>query len=456
MRHLLLTVMMGFVIMHCKAQGILPDSIRSQLKINVTGFMGRYHSPGIAVAVIHDQDIIYSEALGYVDVENKIPSTIDAKYPVLSVSKTFTATMLMQLKAKQLVQLYDDVRKYLPEFKHPATLLQLATHTSGLPRNTQADLAFMQGIDRWIMGASKDTAIVASTQQAMLQSLPFITTEYPAYDLLSYSDRHYSNLGYSMLGIALERAAKTSYTTYVKQHIMQPLGMSSSGFLQDADNPRVAAGYRYDDSTKSVTRTPVFVPNSAMPAGGVYSTARDLAKYISFQFRDDAAANEILPATDKAMMRAFNIGWKPAYPFVLHEGAMLGYRCEVFFSPALKLGWVILTNVSDFEFNRINTIFSQLLTPVFNKKAVTDLHKYTGTYKLAGGAGSLDISIRNGQLYSTYLAEQLGNVPLTLTGDNHFQVKVPGTSFSLGYDFITNAASQKMILNLDQFMWVKE
>jgi CubicO group peptidase (beta-lactamase class C family) len=314
----------------------------------------------------------------------------------------------------------------------------------------------MQQVERWVIGASKDTAVACATQQAVLQSLPFITLEYPEYDLMSYSDRHYSNLGYSMLGIALERAAKTQYITYVKQHIMQPLGMNSSGFLQDADNPKIAAGYRYDDSTKLVTRTPVFVPNAAMAAGGVYSTARDLAKYISFQFRDDAAANQVLPATDKAMMRAFKIAWKPAYPFVMHEGAMLGHRCEVFFSPSLKLGWVILTNVSDFEFNRINAVFSQLLTPLFNKKPDTDLHKYTGTYKLAGGAGSLDISIRNGQLYSTYLAEQLGNVPLTPAGDNHFQVKVPGASYSLAYEFITDAASPKMILNLDQFMWVKE
>jgi CubicO group peptidase (beta-lactamase class C family) len=79
------------------AQNILTDSVINELRKGVEGFKNRFHSPSIVVAIVHDKNIIFSEALGYIDTENKIPATIDSKYPILSITKTFTATMLMQL-----------------------------------------------------------------------------------------------------------------------------------------------------------------------------------------------------------------------------------------------------------------------------------------------------------------------------------------------------------------------
>src|SRR5215203_6054899 len=130
------------------SQQILHDSITNNLTITIQGFKDRYHSPSIVFVLVHDQKIIFSEALGYTDLENKIAATINSKYPILSVTKMFTATMFMQLRQNKIVGLEDDVKKYVPEYKaisgndndRDITLLQLATHTSGLPRNSQADI----------------------------------------------------------------------------------------------------------------------------------------------------------------------------------------------------------------------------------------------------------------------------------------------------------------------------
>ena len=126
------------------------------MELTIKGFKDRYHSPSVVFVLVHDQQIIFSEALGYTDLENKIAATINSKYPILSITKMFTATMFMQLRQKNIVGLEDDIKKYVPEYKAAAvidsdrdiTLFQLATHTSGLPRNSQSDINFTKQIDR--------------------------------------------------------------------------------------------------------------------------------------------------------------------------------------------------------------------------------------------------------------------------------------------------------------------
>jgi len=466
---IILLVLVGFfeimIPVICQSQTLLHDSTIKELRTGIEGFKNRYHSPSIVVVIVHDKEIIFSEALGYIDLENKIPATIDSKYPIQSITKTFTATMLMQLMQRNIVALDDDVKKYVPEYKGNSnlpgksgtTLLQLATHTSGLPRNSPADINFAKQVDRWLLAGTSYLALEAATKKEFLHSLQFIKKEYPEYELLSYGDRHYSNLGYSLLGIALERAAKTDYSNYVVNNICKPLKMYNTGFgTESFGNNIIANGYYYNDSIKDFIKTPVFKANSALYAGGMFSTATDLAKFISFQFDNNSVdANKVLSSGNKAMMQAFKIAWKPSYPFVLHEGAMLGYRCQIAFNTHLKIGWVILTNTTDFEFSRINEYISKLVLPVYNKKPVPDLNQFTGAYRLAGGYDSLKIYLKDGSLYSTYLQGELFEAPLISLGNNKFKAQGKG-SYNIGYDFIANEDAEIKILNLEQLMWVKQ
>jgi CubicO group peptidase (beta-lactamase class C family) len=448
-----------------QSQDLLSDSTCKQLRIAVGGFKERYHSPSIVVVIVRDKEIVFSESLGYIDLENKIPATINSKYPILSVTKTFTATMFMQLMQRNIVAFDDDVKKYVPEFKGNSdlpgksgtTLLQLATHTSGLPRNSQADINFTKQVDSWLLAGTNYTTLEPATKKEFLQSLKFIKREYPEYHFLSQGDRHYSNLGYSLLGIALERAAKVDYTDYVINNICKPLKMSNSGFGTESFGKNILAkGYYYNDSIKDFIKTPVFKSNSALYAGGMYSTATDLAKFISFQFENNSAdANKVLSERNRAMMQAFKIAWKPSYPFVLHEGAMLGYRCEIAFNPEIKIGWVILTNTTDFDFSRLNDNISRLILPIYNKKPISDLNKYTGTYQLDGGYDSLKIYLKNDSLFSTYLQDIIFESPLIPSGNNSFKGQGKG-SYNIGYEFISNEKSEIKVLNMGQLMWVKE
>jgi CubicO group peptidase (beta-lactamase class C family) len=440
-------------------QTALPDSVLKALRDGMKGFSERYHSPGMAVAIVHDQQTVFAEGTGYIDAERKIPSTADSKYPILSVSKTFTATMLMQLVQRNVVALNDDVRKYVPEYRgnnYPTTLLQLATHTAGLPRNSPADIAFTKQVDQWFFGGIKYSTLEAPSKKHFLRSLNYVQKEYPEYEYMNYSDRHYSNLGYALLGVAIERAAKMSYQDYLKKNVLQPLKMTSTGF----DDERyvykdLAQGYFYDDTLKELIAAPRFKSNSLIYAGGMYSTANDLAKYISFYFTTSRSSEKVLSVQNKAMMHAFKIAWKPAFPFVLHEGAMVGYRSVVVMNPSLKVGWVILTNASDFEFSRINEYISKLVIPVYTRKVLTGLDRFVGTYKLNGGYGMLKISVKNDTLYSDYLPELFKQSPLKQSGSNSFKSHSRG-GYSISYEFIEGDEGKIKYLNLGQLMWVKQ
>ena len=448
----------------CQSQGILNDSTIKQLRIGIEGFRNRYHSPSIVVAIVHDKEIIFTESLGYTDVDNKIPATIESKYPILSITKTFTATMFMQLVERKIIGLDDNVNKYVPEYKgdlnsrdkRPTTLIQLATHTSGLPRNTPADINFAKQVDKWMFGSANYTTLEPANKNELLQSLKFIKKEYPAYELLSYGDRHYSNLGYSLLGIALEKATKKDYKDYVLTNICKPLQMTNSGFdTENLQSNVLAKGYYYNDSLNDFIKTPVFKSNSAIYAGGMYSTATDLAKYISFQFDNSSQAEKILSKENRSMMYAFKIGWKPLYPLVLHEGAMLGYRSQVAFIPDLKIGWVILTNTTDFEFSKFNEYIGKLIIPVYESKPLVDLIKYIGTYRLSGGYDSLRIYLKNENLYSSYLKDTLPESPLISLGNNKFKAQARG-NYNVSYEFIEDETTAINVLNMGQLMWIKQ
>lgn len=156
----------------CLAQKQVDDSIARKLNNVISDFKNKFQSPSVVVCLVQDKDIIFSSALGYTDLERKTPATIDAQYPIMSVSKTFTTTMLMQLAERGVVGLNDDVRKYVPEYKVKTssgemahtTLLQLATHTSGLPRNSPADVTFTISWDKWVMMLA-DSPMVADGNQ---------------------------------------------------------------------------------------------------------------------------------------------------------------------------------------------------------------------------------------------------------------------------------------------------
>jgi CubicO group peptidase (beta-lactamase class C family) len=443
------------------AQTTLNDSISSQLKTGVKGFQDRYHSPSLVLIIVHKGKVIFSDASGYADLENKVPASVDTKFQIQSITKMFTATLAMNLWEKGVIKLDDDVRKFVPEYsvKDPegkpgkTTFLELATHNAGLPRNSQADIEFAKQADTWMLTNKEMAYIKAPSMVEFIKSLGLASREYPEYEFKSQDTRQYSNMGYALLGLGLGRAAKIGYQGAVLNRIFRPLHLNNTGFgtVSNQDNV-LATGYSYSNKEQKFIKTPDYYANAMAPAGGIYSTATDLAKFISAQFN---AENGVLSEKSIRMMQSLGIGWQRSYPYVKHEGAMLGARTEIVIHPKLELGWAVLTNVTDFDFTRINDYVSSLVLPLFAEKPVSDLNQYVGTYSLVGGADSIKLYLKDGKLYSTYLEHVLPLQPLIFSGNN--SLKSSGLNgHEINYNFITDENSKISVLNLSQLMWIKQ
>ncbi len=450
-------------------QIVISDSTENNLKKTIDNFKSVINSPSVVVAVVLGDNIIFEYATGFSDIENNIPATVETKYPIMSVTKTFTATMYMRLCEKGFVGINDDIRKYIPEYHvvsdipdhQKTTLFQLATHTSGLPRNSPVDIEYFSAEDRWFLNGGEENELWFPSKQEFLKSLDTVKLIYKPYEYMYPNDRHYSNMGYSLLGIAMERASKSAFDEYVIDSICKPLEMINSGFLNESYLTKdFAKGYIYNAIDEKSIQTPILHMESstALYPGGMYSTARDMAKYISFQLQEDEELpHKVLSSGSRAMMQKFNISWRPSFPYTLHEGSILGYRCNLILNPDLKLGWIILTNTSSVSFSKIDKALSKILFPLFEKQEdkTPELKKYAGKYKLLGGYGEIELTYKNNRLYSNYLDDAIPNNVLIQIDRNNFKVE-GDNDYDVYYKFNIDKNMNITSLNLGPFIWYKE
>jgi D-alanyl-D-alanine-carboxypeptidase/D-alanyl-D-alanine-endopeptidase len=304
--------------------------------------------PGLSAAVVYDGSLVWSNGYGFADLENQVPATARTLYDIGSVTKLFTATMLMQLRDAGAVGLDDPIEKHLPEFRlespfpdaRPLTFRQVAAHLAGLPNQPPGF-----------------TLEAAPSLEQMLASLSEVELAAPAWQ-----EHKYSNFGYCIIGHALARASAQPFRQYVAEHVLAPLGMDDTTWEPtEAMRARLAVGYTAaaEDGTRG--RPPSFdVGDGSAPAGGLYSTVEDLARFAAVQFHDGPAGGQyLLGGTTLREMRApvtvwsdwsggVGIGWflgrVAGHNVAGHGGGTPGYSCEVQIVPDLELAFVVAAN----------------------------------------------------------------------------------------------------------------
>jgi CubicO group peptidase (beta-lactamase class C family) len=310
----------------------------------------------LAVAIVTGGRLAWSKAYGYADMERSIPATTETIYRIGSVTKQFTALMLLQLVENGKVHLSDPVEKYLPEVNQvkgrfpgapPITLIQLATHTSGLSREPE-------NVEKYLVGPVDDW------EKILLTALPDTKYEFEPGTRFSYS-----NVGYAILGAALGRAAGQPYTVYVQEHIFKALGMTDTTFEpNEQTRTRIAKGYVFENGQvdwKTADRE-LQGRGYKVPNGAVFSTANDLAKFLVFEIGGGLAGvlrpetfeqgcREII-AIDEKLQIAYGIAYGIGFQikgdgsslYFGHNGLVDGYVADVFFNRPAKTGVVILRN----------------------------------------------------------------------------------------------------------------
>lgn len=303
--------------------------------------------PGLSAAMIQDQEVVWSKGFGYADVENMVEARPDSIYRVASISKLFTATAVMQMRDKGKLDLHDPIKDYLPWFsmkdeKGPIKVVNLITHTSGLPREAAGPY--------WAENNFPTVETMKTGLLGQVQTLP------------PWRKWKYSNLAVSLAGMVVKEASGQEYTSYVKENILDPLGMTDS-YMETIpeDHPKLSKGYgrRLPDGSRA--NSPFTECNGITPAANLATTVMDLAKFAMLQFREDDEDGVLKGETLREMHRVhwldpkWTMGWGLGFSITRlkdktyhgHGGAVKGYRTNLRISLEDKMAFIVFTNADD-------------------------------------------------------------------------------------------------------------
>lgn len=288
--------------------------------------------PGASLLVIRDGQPIVRRAYGLADVDQKIPATPATNYRLASVTKQFTATAIRRLEEEGKLSLDDRVRRWLPslpESQDAITIRQLLTHTSGL-------------IDY------EDVMPPGTTEQVKdAGALRLLESQKETYFAPGSSYR-YSNSGYALLALIVERATGVSFATYLHDRVFAPLGMDATVAHEEGISTVSNRAYGHTLVDAEWTRTDQSTTSAVLGDGGVYSSIDDLAKWDAALY-DPFYAPAFVPATqtdDKGV--SYGFGWRISQHrgerMLSHSGETRGFRNVLIRFPERRLTVVLLTN----------------------------------------------------------------------------------------------------------------
>jgi len=354
--------------------------------------------PGISAAIVHDQELLWSGASGFADIEGGRKAQADTIYGICSISKLFTGIAVMQLRDQGKVALDDPIAGLLPWFNlHQSyadspeiTLRATLTHSAGLPR--ESDYPYWVGPD-----------FIFPTTDQIREELGSQSTLYPA-------DRYfqYSNLGLALVGEIVAEKSGEDYESYIRKHILTPLKMADTdtGFPTGSRQARIATGYGYPGRDDVLKAMPRYDAKGITPAAGFTSTALDLAGFASWQFRVRAGEDEQVLATNtlREMQRvqwmdwdwvvarglAFGIYRVGGRTLTGHAGDCPGFNTRLFLDPQSLYAVSVMANRNGVDVDGYAGVIFDILeaggaAPAAENGAPddTDLDDFTGSYDLA-------------------------------------------------------------------------
>jgi CubicO group peptidase (beta-lactamase class C family) len=340
-------------LLHLSAQPSLAngnDAIVQKYRELIPRLMAEQNLPGLAIAVVDERGVVWSEGFGFADYDHRTPITPDTIFSVQSTSKTFTATAVMLAVQDGLLDLDVPITTYLPDFtvhsifeEHPErkiTLRMLLSHTAGFTHEAP-------------LGNNFDLEPVSFEEHVRTISDTWL--RFPVGTGYAYS-----NLGISLAGYILQTVSGQSFASYVEEKLLHPLGMVNSSFDMDQIriNPNRAIGH-----SEPLPRVPLEIP--IVPEGGLYASANDMAKFIQFQLNrgsvnGESVLNPVLldemytvPAPAQGSREGYGLGvartgWYKGRNAVLfsHGGGGFGFLSDLWWLPELKIGITVLTNAT--------------------------------------------------------------------------------------------------------------
>lgn len=389
--------------------------------------------PGIVIAVRFSDRILLSRAYGVADIGRGVPLRTDHVFRIASHSKTFTATAVMQLVERGALRLDDragDRLSWLPSGPGQigrVTVRQLLSHSAGVIRD---------GVEGGFWELERDFPHEAELRDALAGTPPVLPEN---------QQFKYSNFGYGLLGLLIEDASGEPFNAYVRRHIVDRLGLSSTGpDIDDLARERLATGYSLDHN--GLDRLPFehLETHALSPAAGFYSTAEDLCRYGAAHFLGN---EELLTDESKREMQrehwriegapmSYGLGFDlltiGERRLIGHGGGFPGFITNTKIDPKDRLVLVALTNAAGGPAAELTSGMAGIINRALEAEPLrvdaADLDRFTGRYWAIGGA--TEIVRFGGQLLGLYPESPNPlepTVELTVEGPDELRIaKAPG------------------------------
>lgn len=297
--------------------------------------------PSASLLVIKDGKAVLRKSYGLAVLESHEAATPETNYRLASVTKQFTAAGILLLSDRGRLSLDDRVRRWLPELNaaHDAiTIRQLLDHSGGL-----IDYEDLMPAD-------------ATDQISDAGVLKLLAAEPRSYFPPGTSYR-YSNGGYVLLGLIIERASGQALPDFLRQNIFQPLGMTHTLLYQRGGPDVPHRAYGYSEENGHWTRTDQSPTSATRGDGGIYSSIDDMAKWdaalYDHRLLSDASRNAAFSTQNKVTgeedVDGYGFGWRIHGDVRWHSGETMGFRNVIIRWPKQHLTVVMLTNRNDPE-----------------------------------------------------------------------------------------------------------
>ncbi len=392
--------------------------------------------PGLSVAVVYDQEVLWARGFGFADIETGKPATSDTLYRIASITKLFTATSVMILRDQGKLSLYDEVSEHLDWFKikekgKPVRIWHLLSHSSGLPRESP--------FPYW-------TDMVFPSREQMIQALSNQEQAIPVEEKWKYS-----NLALSVAGEIVAKVSGMPYNKFVKTMVLEPLGMNNTYVASPGiNNPDLAVGYsrRLPDLTRA--QADYTDSKGITPAANMTTSVMDIAKFAMLQFKESKSDNNRILSRQsiKEMHRVhwldpdWELGWGIGFnvqriddrTYIGHGGSVRGYRTNIRMDPKAKIAIIVFTNADDGEpLMYVEKGFKWIAPPIMDltkrKPEIYDADYgiYVGKYR--SNWADTEVLELNGELYmiSPNLPDpMLTPTKLTPIGEHVFRMDATG------------------------------
>lgn len=302
--------------------------------------------PGISLVIVEKGKTVYQKGFGYADVKEKIPVTPNTVFELASTSKAFTGLAILQLEKEGLLKRTDDVRKYIPwlalEYKgkpQVITINQLLHHTSGIASNSIIH-------------------IPKSDQEKALELTVKTLLEEPL-NRQPGSSFEYATINYDVLGLVIENVTKQPYDLYIKEQILNQIGMNNSYVgLHQVQSDDLATGYKIGFMREQEYIPPIYRGN--IPAAYIVSNTNDIAKWLNLQLgaiQNDKISKQTIEqshipdqsvkpmAQDTYYASGWSVEEKNDKQYIWHDGANPTFSSYFIMHPDEQIGVAVLSNM---------------------------------------------------------------------------------------------------------------